>query len=418
MLTSRRSPTLRQDRPFAKPTMSQPTATKNSMSDQFARTVLLSASVPNGFGVGAHYLGDLLQTEMGRKVHTFNPVTPNLTIDWPNERYRRPYPGALGTLASIRHYRNNRGYIATQIAQQVEDYCERNGINQIWAVLESPLLYRLVSLLSQNKHRQIVATLWDPPESVTREFGLDRRSRKSATNDFESALSRCSRLGVISEAMGDYYQKRYPDMQTTVMRLTPAAGSIASSAPPNQEFVIGFAGSLYASKEFKSLLAALDLSNWRVGDRPVRVRIMGAKISYQTKSPACIEYLGYRKSDEVAEIMAAADCGYVPYWFDPAYELAVRLCFPSKLITCLASRTPIFFHGPKHSAPSKFIDDFGAGFACHSTDPKEILQRLEDLASADRKELTRQAELAIASEFNNENFHRRFHFLITGKSNE
>ena len=280
------------------------------------------------------------------------------------------------------------------------------------------MMYRVTALLAKARRYQLVATLWDPPESVTREFGLDRISRTESIDDFDSSLACCRRLGVISEAMGEHYKQRHSTLETTVMRFIPCSPKLSASRPPSDEFIICFAGSAYASREFRALLDALDHCRWKIAGRSVRVQILGAKINYQTKSPACIEFLVYRSGQEVAERMAKADCGYVPYWFDPTYDLAVRLCFPSKLITCLTCRTPIFFHGPEQSSPAEFLKKYRAGIACHSLDRTQIVSSLNVIADADRKKMASQADLAVSRENNTPNFHRRFQFLIPGKRHD
>ncbi|MCS7469421.1 hypothetical protein NZK35_22440 [Stieleria sp. ICT_E10.1] len=396
-------------------------------TDAFSETALLSASIPGGFGVGAAYLDALLDSESGQKIRTIHPsgeASGDVELpskdrlklaDWPEERYRPGLPGKLGSLQSALHYRRNRTSIAKKLARQIERWCDQNSIRRIWSVLESPLAYRISTLLAKSSKYELVATIWDPPESVARQFGLDRMSRKDAIGDFDEAVAGCSRLGVISEAMAEHFSTLHPNLDTTVMRLVSDV-VIASDASGTRsaEFVIAFAGSLYASDEFRMLLAALDSSNWTIHGRAVRVQIMGAKLHHQTTSPACIEFLGYRSPDDVARVMASADCGYVPYWFDPTYAPAVQLCFPSKLITCLSSKTPIFFHGPAQSSPAEFLKRYRAGVACHATDPAGIISDLELLADSDRSQFTAEAERAITEEFNHATFQKRFQFLIAG----
>lgn len=377
---------------------------------------MLSASVPGGFGVGSAYLDALLATPGGKVIGKVHPgAKSDLTIfDWPDERYGRRGRGYIGTLGSLLHYGRSRIRSATVIAKRIETWCKEHDIKQLWTILESPMSYRLASILARGSGLEMVATVWDPPNSVARQFGLDRISRNNAVKDFETALSCCSRLGVISEAMGKHFERTNPNLQTAVMRLTPEKIDTTNINTNPDEFVIAFAGSLYASDEFNALLAALDCCNWMIAGRNVRVKVMGAAIHHKTQTPACIEFLGYRSSDDVQRVMAAADCGYVPYWFNPVYASAVQLCFPSKLITCLISGTPILFHGPKNSTPADFLHNYSAGIACHCNDADAIIESLRQLAHHDRHAMANEASRAIDEEFNNQNFTNRFHWLITG----
>lgn len=377
-------------------------------------------------GVGSAYLDGLLCSRLGQQIRRIHPrdgktVDSNKTLalkDWPNERYRPTLPGKFGALGSVLHYRRNRRAIATNLTFEILRWCRSNDVRRLWVVLESPLCYRLAALVARQSTMEMVATIWDPAESVVRQFGLDRISQKDAIRDFGEAIAGCLRLGVISEAMAEHFRTQDPQLETTVMRLVP--DKISNEAVPSwtdQQFRIAFAGSLYASREFNQLLAALDSCHWTIAGRPVRVQIMGTKIHHQTTSSACIEFLGYRSNHEVVEVVRRADCCYVPYWFDPAYGSAVKLCFPSKLITSLVARTPIFFHGPSDSSPAEFLRNYLAGVACHQTAPKDIVNDLESLAKSDRRRMAAEADRAILEEFNDENFQQRFQFLIAGEQN-
>ena len=75
--------------------------------------------------------------------------------------------------------------------------------------------------------------------------------------------------------------------------------------------------------------------------------------------------------------MSEVDVAYLPYWFDESYSIAVRLSFPSKFSTYLASGRPVFFHGPEDSSPANFIKKFPVGLCCHSLEESEIIRCLE-----------------------------------------
>jgi hypothetical protein len=379
-----------------------------------SNVALLSTTVPNGFGVGAAYLSALLRTKVGQSIRLVNSASCELNRFWPDEPYRRGFQSFVGTIESIVQHQRRRLHNAKATAELVAQWCHANNIKQIWAVLESPFLFRLAKVLADRGDIRMVATVWDPPESITLQMALDRWSRKVAVSDFYDAIGCCSRLGVISDAMADYFTERYPDIPSRVMRLIPDAGSMARHSTDAAEFVVVFAGSVYADLEFRAFLAALDHCDWRIGNRPVRFRVMGPKFTFSTRVPACIEFLGYRSATEVSAIMANADCGYVPYWFSNNYSLAVQLCFPSKLLTCLAVKTPIFYHGPERSTPSAFLERFPAGIACHSLDPERIVKALSLLAGSQREAMADAATRAIETEFNKRNFEDRFHWLITG----
>ena len=384
------------------------------------QTALLAASTPGKAGVGSAYLDALIDFVPDQSVFHIGPgdwqaasSRHKISELWPDERYTRPFGSVAGTLASVVHHWKGRTYNAKKVANEIEKTIADQGITQIWTVLESPFVFRVSSLLAQN-NIPMIATVWDPPAGIARQFGLDTISRKKATTDFYQALAGCQRVGVISEEMGRDFETRFPGLRTSVMRYVPTVPSRKSARSTDDEFVIAFAGSIYASIEFQALLSALDAAHWTIDGRKVRVKILGAKFRFQTSQPACIEFLGYRSSDEVINVMSEADCGYVPYWFASEYETSVRLCFPSKLISCLVAESPIFFHGPENSTPSTFLKQYAAGVGCHTTSTAGIVDALEQLAGSDRLSMQAECRRAVAEEFNQSNFEQRFHWLITG----
>ena len=144
------------------------------------------------------------------------------------------------------------------------------------------------------------------------------------------------------------------------------------------QFVIGFAGSLYASREFEALLAALARVDWRIDGHDVKVKLMGhhGSCSLIGRSRMNLEYLGWRSLEETVDLLAETDVAYLPYWFDPAFSDSVRLCFPNKLTTYLTAGKPVLFHGPADSAPARFFRRFPAGLCCHSLEAPAIIECL------------------------------------------
>ena len=314
------------------------------------------------------------------------------------------------------HHRKVRMRDASRIAKEILLEAEKRSIDQVWVVLESPCVFKVARILAAHK-LPMVATVWDPPDGICRQFGMDRYSRKIATNDFDLAASACSRIGVISEPMAHDFQAKYPHSETAVMRFVPESlPKPVTRTAENSELTIAFAGSIYASQEFQTLLSALDTVDWKIGERPVRVKVLGAKFRFVTSKPCCIEFLGYRSQANVTQIMSQADCGYVPYWFADEYKASVALCFPSKLVTCVSARTPVFFHGPKVSSPASFLNRYQIGTCCHSLDHNDIVSALERISKLDRNAVAAECVRATSEELNLENFRNRFRWLLTAET--
>ena len=127
-----------------------------------------------------------------------------------------------------------------------------------------------------------------------------------------------------------------------------------------------------------------------------------------------IEYLGWRSVEETVELMSQVDVTYLPYWFDKAYGLSVRLCFPNRLATYLAAGRPVLFHGPEDSSPARFLRRFPAGLCCHSLEEAKIIDSLRRLI-IDREFYalaTQACQAAREQELDLRVFRRRFAALI------
>jgi glycosyltransferase involved in cell wall biosynthesis len=149
----------------------------------------------------------------------------------------------------------------------------------------------------------------------------------------------------------------------------------------DSEVVIGMAGQLYADVEWSALLNALDVLQWKLCGRQVRVRLLGRWAGIGASGRMNVEFLGWRPQDETVTLMSEADILFCPYWFDPAYETEARLSFPSKLTTYLAAGRPVLFFGPPYASPARFLESEGAGLCCTALDRNTLIRNLERLVS-------------------------------------
>ena len=295
------------------------------------------------------------------------------------------------------------------------EFAESQAIDQIWAVLDTPILYRLAHRLSLCLDKPLVTTVWDPPEGVCLSLRLDSRSRKTASRDFSDAMSRATRSAVTSETMAAEYSQKYPGTGLFVLRNAPPLDVRYGQVSPTvdgEHLIIGFCGSLYASREWDALVAALDRCDWTIAGKPVKVQVFGRAVKVRAAGAAHVEFFGWRGADEINKALSKVTIGYLPYWFDPAYRDSVRLCFPTKLTTYLSSRIPVFYHGPHDSSPTRFFSQYRAGVCCHSLAPRDIVEKLTTVATADRESMISAGQTALAEELNRDVFMERFANLM------
>ena len=257
---------------------------------------------------------------------------------------------------------------------------------------------------------------WDPPAyRLADAWGLRGSLLSGYLHDFDDALRASTRTAVMSETMRDEFERRY-GVETVLMRLGVAREKwrTRDARDVESDFVIGYAGSLYARAEWNALLDALDLVNWRLGERAVRVRVLSGAFDARASGPVRFEFLGWRSTDDTLALLAATDLCYLPYWFAPRYDEVVRMSFPSKLSSYVAAGAPVFYHGPERSSPTAFLRRFPVGTCCHSLEPAEIARQLEACASDPefRQRAVAAGRRALEEELGLHVFHRRLAELV------
>ena len=192
------------------------------------------------------------------------------------------------------------------LVQQFADFGRAQAPDLVCAVLNTPTMYRIAEPLAQELGVPLTTIVWDPPSGIGLHFSLDRFSRARARGQFEAAVRASQRCGVISENMGDEYQRDF-GVDTVVLRhgIQDGGQLLNSDVAYGDEIRIGFCGSMYAEREWESLLAALDVLDWEIDSVPVRIRFMGKRMPTVTANrPARLEFLGWRPMEEAVRLMA------------------------------------------------------------------------------------------------------------------
>ena len=412
------------------------------------RVLLLTGTPPSSAGVGGIFLNDLCLSYPSESISCF--ALPSFGYDtslensnrFPITSVHRPtengllgpgryvarltgfpqleyYIAGLVTLPLHQYIRNVRVPALTKHAVQ---FARQQRVEIVWAILNHPTLIYLAHRVAAALHVPLVFTVWDPPERFAVELGLDSLTFRILLRDFAKTLSTAVRCSVASEEMQIEYKKRYGIESVVLIHgihpklRHPAAKELAWK----DRFIIGVAGSLYASREWQALLSALSSVNWRFDGRDVTVRVLGAGLSLRALGKVRVEYLGWRSVEETIDLLSQVDVTYLPYWFDERYSLSARLCFPNKLATYLAAGRPVLFHGPEDSSPAQFFRRFPVGLCCHSLMESQIIGSLRRLAT-DRELYASAAQAgqrAQDEELNLNVFLRRFAALIGVEESE
>lgn len=399
------------------------------------RVLLFSSTPPGDNSVGEIFLRDLCDVYPHDRISCFCIASPGLTVArgwkqsqalawlpteynewWGHRRGGNWWREMARKAAANAAFKRARTKDANVLLDRAEAFARSHGAEMIWAVLGSPLMYLLAAPLADRLGVPLVTTVWDPFERIARDFDLSGDSRRAALDAFASALRRSLRVGVMCESMRDEYARLY-DAKGVIMRHGVDESLLRDAAPAlgsDDTLTIGYGGSLYALDEWKALIDALQSVSWNLDGRKVKVVVYGSNARVNTPEGAHVEFMGWRPMHEVVEGLAAVDVNYLPYWFDEDHRPDVRLCFPTKLTSYLATGRPIFYHGPRDSSPVAFFKDYPAAVSCHSLDSESILESLRKVVR-DRGEyarMTRAGADAVAKELNRRVFIERFNELI------
>jgi hypothetical protein len=261
----------------------------------------------------------------------------------------------------------------------------------------------------------LVGLVWDPPGYVLGTlFHFDKFSLRSLLGQFAETMRSAQACGVMSPAMQNEFRSKY-GVQTTILRhsISQRLWRTSVRRHDSDSLIIGFAGSTYTPSEWEALFAALNTIHWRFDGRSVRIRILASHFVFKSKCAAHVEYFGWRPIEEVIALLSEADILYLPYRFDSGFEEAAQMGFPTKLSTYLAAGVPVLYHGPQEASVTHFMREYPVGACCHSQDSMAILDALSAvLESQFQQQFSKVQQRALASEFSDEVFRRRFADLI------
>jgi glycosyltransferase involved in cell wall biosynthesis len=225
--------------------------------------------------------------------------------------------------------------------------------------------------------------VWDAPDyALPHYWGIDGKALDRIMDRFAGAIRSSTRCAVASPEMRDAYEARYGTRCVPMIHGMPESQWLPATGIRSRDepFVIGYAGSLYARREWDALMAALSSLGWRVAGREAVVRVLAGGLDVRVSGPARIEFLGWHSTTDALAILSQCDICYVPYWFDDAFRAGVELSFPNKVSLYLAAGRPILFHGPRHSTPTRFLSEWPVGVACHSLESRDITAALTTAA--------------------------------------
>lgn len=282
-------------------------------------------------------------------------------------------------LLSFVLYFFNRLIACSRATKRIQSIVIKSKIERVLVVLNSPFMINLASELIKKGH-SVYAIVWDPPESLITGLFLPKIIARFLLMDFRSVIKNSVMLGTASYGMRSEYCAKYNKDSVVLIHSLP----VNLFEKPKKALVsmkglsIGFAGNLYATKEWEALIKALNTVDWSIADHKVKIEVLGNGLTiYQTNPNMQITFWGWRDLKETIRLMSKVDIGYLPYWSDDNHTPITTLTFPNKISVYLAAGIPILYHGHSLGSPAQFLSKYPVGLGCYSLDPNEIIKNLE-----------------------------------------
>ena len=379
----------------------KPRAPSNSQAGTaFPKIYLIVGGDPRGTHVGSVFLRDLLCDYPREKLTRYALIrqVPRMSEEessWmdftlrirnhpteiPKGKWVNQYTRPWISLFTFIRYRFRQ---APQLAQKILHDAVRDKPDSIWVILNSPFLICLAKCLTGQSSVPVVVSVWDPPEKFTVDLSMPRMAAEWMLRDFKYAVQHSRRLATASPGMQKEYLRRYSKPSHVLIHGFSRRLWRQPITQPHKknELLIGFAGSLYAGREWQALLETLDMKGWVISGRKVKLRILSGSAVIRSSSPrAHIEYLGWRGLEEAVRLLSSVDIAYLPYWLEEKYRIATTLCFPNKLSVYTAAGIPVFYHGPADGSPGVFLQEYPMGVGCPSLNIQDIGGMLERYAA-------------------------------------
>jgi len=313
-----------------------------------------------------------------------------------SSRMQRTWPGRLGALESLLWYARAERRHQASAGKALAFFTQHNAA-KIWVVLNTPAMIATAYHLARKTTLPVYALVWDAPEIIAQQYGLDRMSTHRVMKQFACVLSKAVKTGVVSDAMADRYRSMYgAKCVITRHAIDKGANTASRVVSDGRPIRIGFAGGLYAFDAWSAFLGALDQLEWQLDGRLIQFIILGSDTRIRVTGRAHIEMMGWRSNEETRDILSTCDWLYLPQPFNEGKRLLAELSFPTKLSTYLAAGSPVIVHAPGYASLPRYFEglDQPPGFATSNDDPRLLAELLRTKLQDD--DLMYRSRLAAA----------------------
>lgn len=390
-----------------------------------ARLLLLTGTPPGTAKVGEIILRDLVTHYGPSNVHCVAVLSPRYgwkpgheteglsvtllpSIHVNGQRWGNGLLSAAGSMINFQFgFRREVSKLVRQIVAQAR----AARAEKIFAVLNNALIMAVAHRAAKILGLPMVTLVWDPPGYLCINSRFDRFSRLALMKEFEASLASSEAVAVVSETMQQDYaaMTRAPiHILRHGLPMDPNRGEQPNVKLNADEWIIGFAGSMYSDCAWKAFIKALDSVDWRIAGRPVRLKLLTPRIVLASRHAAQIDFLGFRPPDEAQAILEQCHLSYMPQPFVAHLRELCRYAFPTKLTNYLAIGRPVFIHAPSEGALSTFYDGNKIGARATSLQSASIVEALEGLLGDEQayRDACEQVRKTARAHFDVSVFHR------------
>jgi len=353
-------------------------------------------------GVGEQFLESMLASYPKKYIYRVSVTngTPSLSSD--HYGYQNTSINVKNSAYPIKaswYYRQFKKNQLGDSCKSVETIIEEKNIDLVWVVINNFFVLQIADELTKKIKQPMITHIWDTPEYLIKKSFLDSFSKKHILETFDRVMAKATRVISVSDSMGDIYKNKYSVDYTTMVFCPPKEAWQPFQQKRNKDAInIIFAGSLYAYKEWNAFLDAVENNNQKEQGKKINVTCVG-NISRWAKKRNWVNYESLKPIAEAAKLVNEADIAYLPYWMDKSKSYFVKTAFPGKMSFYVAAGTPVFFHGPKDSTPTNFLNKNHVGKSCHSLKKEDIISSINELLDPSFREKYQKVQPEVLNKF-------------------
>jgi len=258
------------------------------------------------------------------------------------------------------------------ILKKILKYANAQNCDLIFASLRGDVLLILKELLKETK-LPLVAMVED---TVEREVDDHKLVYYQLRKNYYKLLPKISKLAVAGETMQDYFNEKF-GIESVILRPSYSKFSNKPLKQITNLLRIFFSGNIYAPKEMKAFLEALQYFASNNSHLKIEMYIASHRPVIWKSSSLKVVNLGWINENRLIEYMEECHISYLPYKSERAFMHSMKYAFPAKAGFYITNNLPIFFHGPSYSSFNTFIKKYQVGISCASMEKSVIADFIE-----------------------------------------